>query len=46
MLEDYDSLYQIIEEIPDNDPLLNELADRFQLAGMADYAVKCYEKLG
>lgn len=46
MLEDYDSLAQIIEEIPENDPLLNELADRFQLAGMADYAVKCYEKLG
>ena len=37
---------QIIEEIPENDPLLNELADRFQLAGMADYAVKCYERLG
>lgn len=46
MLEDYDSLAQIIEEIPENDPLLNELADRFQLAGMAEYAVKCYEKLG
>jgi WD repeat-containing protein 35 len=46
MIEDYDSLSQIIEEIPENDPLLNELADRFQLAGMAEYAVKCYEKLG
>ena len=46
MIEDYDSLAQIIDEIPENDPLLNELADRFQLAGMAEYAVKCYEKLG
>lgn len=45
MTEDYDSLAKIIEEIPDNDPLLSELADRFQLAGMAEYAVKCYEKL-
>ena len=25
--------------------MLNELADRFQLAGMAEYAVKCYERL-
>ena len=46
MIEDYDSLAQIIEELPENDPLLNELADRFQLAGMAEYAVKCYEKMG
>ena len=46
MTEDYDALAKIIEEIPDNDPLLNQLADRFQLAGMAEYAVKCYEKLG
>lgn len=35
MIEDYDSLAQIIDEIPENDPLLSELADRFQLAGMA-----------
>ena len=46
MIEDYDSLAQIIEEVPENDPLLNELADRFQLAGMAEYSVKCYEKMG
>jgi hypothetical protein len=35
-------LAQIIEEVPENDPLLLELAERFQLAGMADYAVKCF----
>jgi WD repeat-containing protein 35 len=46
MIEDYDSLAQIIDEIPENDPMLCELADRFQLAGMAEYAVKCYERMG
>ena len=35
MIEDYDNLAQIIDDIPDNDALLNELAERFQLAGMA-----------
>jgi WD repeat-containing protein 35 len=46
MMEDYDSMAQLVDEVPDNDDLLSELADRFQLAGMAEHAVKCYEKLG
>lgn len=46
MMEDYDSMAQLADEVPDNDALLSELADRFQLAGMAEHAVKCYEKLG
>ena len=45
-MEDYDNLSQIITEIPENDPLLIDLAERFQMVGMAEYAVKCYERAG
>jgi hypothetical protein len=34
-MEDYDNLSQIITEIPENDPLLIDLAERFQMVGMA-----------
>jgi WD repeat-containing protein 35 len=45
-MEDYENLSQIITEIPENDPLLIDLAERFQMVGMAEYAVKCYERAG
>lgn len=35
---------QIITEIPENDPMLLDLAEKFQAAGIAEYAVKCYER--
>lgn len=41
-MEDYDNLSQIITEIPENDPLLIDLAERFQMVGLAEHAVKCY----
>jgi WD repeat-containing protein 35 len=45
-MEDYENLSQVITEIPENDPLLVDLAERFQMVGMAEYAVKCYERAG
>lgn len=45
-LEDFDSLEKIILDIAENDPLLNELGDRFMNAGLAENAVKCFERGG
>lgn len=43
-LESYDSLSQIITELPENSPQLLDLAERFKYVGLASYAAKCYER--
>jgi WD repeat-containing protein 35 len=34
----------VVQELPENDPTLLELAERFKYAGLAQPAVKCYER--
>jgi WD repeat-containing protein 35 len=43
--EDYDNLLKIVEQLPEEDPLLESIAERFQAVGMCDYAVKAYLKV-
>ena len=42
--EDYDPLLKLVEQLPDEDPLLESIAERFQAVGMSDYAVRAYLK--
>lgn len=42
--EEYDNLLKLVEQLPDEDPLLENIAERFQAVGMCEYAVKAYLK--
>lgn len=45
-LEDYASLEKLIMEIPERTQLLMVLGEKFQMVGLCENAVKCFEKFG
>lgn len=46
ILEEYEALARLLDEVPDSSPLLNDLAQKFQSVGMTESAVKAYLKMG
>ena len=42
--EEYDGLLKLVEQLPEEDPLLENIAEKFQAVGMCEYAVKAYLK--
>jgi WD repeat-containing protein 35 len=45
-LEQFNDLKKIMEELPDESPLLYTLAKRFESVGMVDEAISCYIRSG
>lgn len=44
--EEFESLTKLIDQLPDEDPLLESIGEKFQAVGLCDQAVKAYLKAG
>merc|ERR1719221_844585 len=45
-LEDYDALERLIEQLPEGNPLLVDIGNKFSLVGLCEYAVQAYLRHG
>lgn len=45
ILEEYEALGRLLDEVPDSSPLLKDLAEKFQSVGMTEAAVQAFIKM-